>query len=402
MVDAPRKILVIDDDAATRQILSTMLSKWGYEVIPAEDGSLAWEIYLADEDIQMVVCDWMMPEIDGLELCRMVRELKDRRYTYFILLTAKSQGDDIVSGLESGADDFISKPFNQPELKVRILAGERVIDLENELENKIYQISKANRRIKADLDAAEKIQKSFLPPESGEFPGLAYSSFYVPCEEIGGDLFNLVPLSETKIGVYIFDVSGHGVPAALQSVAMGRMLSNFDPTASLLLKPGPNGKAAIAARPSEVTDHLNTYFQSSSSKGDFITFMYGIIDRETGSFTYTRAGHPAPIIISDGKVTNISEKGDIPLGIIPQYTYMESALNLKSGDRIFLYTDGVAEAANSDGGRYGERAMSALLVETSGLTIEESIFRLRQALIEWQKGVSSLDDMSVLGIEIRM
>lgn len=210
MADTHKKILIAEDDTASRRILATMLGKWGYEVLSAEDGKVAWELYLANEDIQLIVSDWMMPDIDGVELCRLVREKKDRRYTYFILLTAKTQVDDIVSGLEEGADDYISKPFNQPELKGRILAGERVIDLENELEQKIDIITRANKRIQADLEAAAAMQKSLLPPASGEFQGLKYSSFYMPCEEVGGDLFNLVPLSDTHIGIFIFDVSGHG------------------------------------------------------------------------------------------------------------------------------------------------------------------------------------------------
>jgi sigma-B regulation protein RsbU (phosphoserine phosphatase) len=402
MEGTPRKILVAEDDTASRRIISSMLQKWGYEVLSAEDGAVAWKLYLEHEDIQLIVCDWMMPEIDGIELCKLIRGKKGRRYAYFILLTAKSQADDIVSGIETGADDFITKPFNQPELKVRILAGERVINLENELESKIEIITKANQRIHADLEAAVKIQQSFLPAPSGEFPGLAYSSFYIPCEEIGGDLFNLVPLDDTYVGVYIFDVSGHGVPAALQSVAMGRLLSNFDPSAGLLLNSGQNGQPATVVQPREVTDQLNAYFQSSSSKGDFITFMYGIINMETGRFTYTRAGHPAPIVISQNRVVHLKDKGDIPIGIIPQYGYIDNKLDLKSGDRIFLYTDGVPEAGNRDGVRFGEVAMSNFLAETSGKPIEESVAGLLKILMKWQGESQQADDMSILGIEVKL
>lgn len=400
MADNQKKILIAEDDLASLLILVTMFKKWGYDVLSAEDGAEAWKIYLADDDIQLILSDWMMPVIDGVELCKMVRNQKDRRYTYFLLLTAKSQIDDIVAGLEAGADDFITKPFNQPELKVRVMAGERIINLENELANKVKQLSKASERIKSDLEAAAAMQQSLLPLASGEQQGLKYSSIYIPCEEIGGDLFSLVPLGKTHLGIYIFDVSGHGVPAALQSVAMGRMLSNYNPDASILLSPNLNGQQPIITTPGEVTNQLNSRFQSSASKGDFITFLYGVLELETGNFTYTRAGHPAPIIIHDGKIIDINDKGDIPIGIIPNYKFTNNTLYLEPGDRIFFYTDGISEAFSPHGARYGEKAMGKQLTDTFDRPLIESISGLIKAIFKWQGDTATVDDMSILGLEI--
>ncbi len=401
MTDAERKkILIAEDDPATCKILETTIEKWGYDVIATADGSEAWKIFQTDPDIHIIVSDWMMPEIDGVELCKLVRGAPDRRYTYFIILTAKSQIDDIISGLESGADDFVTKPFNQLELKVRILAGERLIDLETQLANKVDELSLAYSQMRSDLEAAASIQRSMLPARTGQIKTVRYSASFIPCEEIGGDMFNIVELADSKVGLYIFDVSGHGVPAALQSVAMGRILSPFNPEASLLLDPPTDGNLDPVVAPSDVVNRLNIRFQSASSKGDFITFLYGVVDHESRIFTYTRAGHPAPIHISGGKVVDIDDKGDIPIGIVPDYDYVDNVLQLEPGDRLFFFTDGIPEASSEDGERFSEERMVNHLAEFSELSIERCLTRLVKAVKTWQKKDTGDDDMTIMGIEM--
>lgn len=130
--------------------------------------------------------------------------------------------------------------------------------------------------------------------------------------------------------------------------------------------------------------------------------MYGVLDRETGRFTYTRAGHPAPIIVSNGSIVKIGDKGDIPIGILPNYKYMENELYLKSGDRIFFYTDGIPEATNKEGLRFGEETMSGFLSGASVSSIDDSISGLMRTVMEWQGDSPPTDDMSILGFEVRI
>jgi two-component system, cell cycle response regulator len=131
------KILIVEDDAVTRRILENFLKKWGYDVIPMTDGSAAWEIMQNPDAPNLVISDWMMPNMDGVELCKKIRAMEKAEYTYFILLTTKTEKKDIVEGLESGADDFIVKPFDHEELKSRVNIGKRII----RLEQKIIQIA---------------------------------------------------------------------------------------------------------------------------------------------------------------------------------------------------------------------------------------------------------------------
>jgi two-component system cell cycle response regulator len=127
------RILIAEDDAIFRRILQSTLGKWGYEVITANDGARAWEILQQENPPKLVLLDWVMPELDGVEVCRLVRAQKDKPYTYILLLTAKDKKEDMITALEAGVDDFVSKPFDSMELRGRLRAGKRIIKLQDEL-----------------------------------------------------------------------------------------------------------------------------------------------------------------------------------------------------------------------------------------------------------------------------
>jgi len=151
------KILIVEDDPVSRRLLESFLCGWGYEVQVATNGSEAWEILHNPDTPNLLISDWMMPEMDGLELCRRIRAMGKSGYTYFIILTAKGKKEDIVKGLEAGADDFLVKPFSHEEMKCRIRIGERILNLEErilELANTDALTGVLNRR--AFMDRMEE------------------------------------------------------------------------------------------------------------------------------------------------------------------------------------------------------------------------------------------------------
>ena len=127
------RILIADDDATSRLMLETTLRRWGHEVLSCGDGLTAWEILGQEGAPRLAVLDWMMPGMDGLEICRGLRKRRREPYVYVVLLTGKTQGRDLVAGLDAGADDYVTKPFNRQELRVRLRAGQRIVDLQDEL-----------------------------------------------------------------------------------------------------------------------------------------------------------------------------------------------------------------------------------------------------------------------------
>ncbi len=127
------KVLVAEDDRVSRRLLTRAVSGWGYQVVEAIDGDQAWEILQQDEAPPLVIMDWEMPGWDGVEICRHVRQLHREPYTYILLLTARKDQQDIIDGLQAGADDYITKPFDKHELEVRLRTGKRIIKLQKEL-----------------------------------------------------------------------------------------------------------------------------------------------------------------------------------------------------------------------------------------------------------------------------
>jgi len=127
------RILIAEDDTVTRKLLEAHLAKWGHEVVVCSDGGQAWQVLCGEDPPKLVVLDWMMPEMDGVTLCSEIRKREKQPYTYVILLTSKSLKEDVVAGLEAGADDYIIKPFDVHELNVRIRAGTRIVRLQEDL-----------------------------------------------------------------------------------------------------------------------------------------------------------------------------------------------------------------------------------------------------------------------------
>ena len=127
------KTLIAEDDPTSRRTLEAFLVKWGYEVVAAPGGEEAWGILQGHDAPRLAILDWMMPGRDGLDICRSVRQRKGRPYIYIILLTARGQKDDIVEGLEAGADDYVTKPFDPHELRARLRAGRRIVELQDQL-----------------------------------------------------------------------------------------------------------------------------------------------------------------------------------------------------------------------------------------------------------------------------
>lgn len=142
------KVLVADDDPVSRRMLEAMLGKWGYDLRVVEDGLAAWQAVSAEGAPRLIILDWMMPGMDGVEVCRKIRESPATRAAYVVLLTARGSQRDIVLGLEAGADDFITKPFNREELRARLSVGERVLHLQGILADRVRDLEDALGRVK--------------------------------------------------------------------------------------------------------------------------------------------------------------------------------------------------------------------------------------------------------------
>jgi sigma-B regulation protein RsbU (phosphoserine phosphatase) len=393
------KILLAEDERLTRRSLQRELERMGHEVAATEDGVAAWEAF-ESEPYDLVVTDWEMPRMDGRELVKRIRGHDRRGYTYVIMLTGRTAKDDVVTGMEAGADDFVGKPWDREELRVRLSAGERIINLERRLDEQNQALESANAQMHHDLEAAAKIQQELLPTTLPQIRGLRFAWRYRPCEELGGDLLNVVPISEHAVAMYLADVSGHGVASSLVSVSVHRSLSVRNDRSSLILDQQDGANGERAAPPDEVASRLNALYPMPSNGGHFLTLVYATIDSKARTIEYCGAGHPGPVLCRRGEAACSLETDGFPIGIMNDADFVRTRLPLQVGDRLYLYSDAIMEAMNTDHELFGCPRIEAALGGATDLSLDESLDALIDATIAWQGSDRFNDDLSLLAVEV--
>lgn len=392
------RILIAEDDYDSRRLLCRTLETWGHEVVATEDGAQAWNV-LQHEPIDFVVSDWMMPELDGLELCRRIREARFDRYIYFILLTAKNNKKELVAGMEAGADDFVVKPFNKGELRVRIRAGERILKLQRDLKLRNQKLREAYASIRKDLEAAARVQKSLLPDASSMVRGIKFDWLFIPCTFVAGDIFSFFPVNENFLGFYHLDVAGHGIPAAMLSVTLSKMLSQTSLKESFLKKPIAEEPYYQVLSPAQVIHDLNQRFQTEEDAMQYFTMVYGIIDATQTRMKLSQAGHPSPILVRQNEEIVLVGEGGFPVGMLPDMSYEETEIEFRPGDRLFVYSDGITECTNSQREQFSEKRLIEHLETYRNRPLQELLQALKSRLYAWRGRQDFEDDVSILAIE---
>ncbi len=401
------RILVADDDNITRRLLQATLQKYGHEVIAVEDGTKAWEQLQEPMAPQLLILDWVMPGMDGPDIVKRLREGEMNRYHYVILLTAKTQKDDVIKGLEAGADDFITKPFDKTELLFRLRAGERIIELENNLEERNWQLEStskllaaSNERMKKDLETAARAQKSLLPSSEPATDKVKFAWNYTPCDELAGDILNFFMLDDDHIAVYVLDVSGHGVAAALLSVTVSRFLTSDHSARSLLMQRDEQTGEWQVASPAHVAKKLNEQFPIDLSTGQYFTIMYGVLNLKTMKFTYVSAGHPDLVWSPEQGEARAMQSRGLPIGFDEDAEYDEYEVALNAGDRLVLYSDGVVEMKNFEGEQFEIQRLEQTVQKFREQSLQQCVDGIVTTVQEWGKGLPSQDDITVLAFEV--
>jgi phosphoserine phosphatase RsbU/P len=255
----------------------------------------------------------------------------------------------------------------------------------------------ANQATRRDLEAAAAVQNALLPAKLPQFPGFEFAYQFHPCTDVGGDSLNVFALDHRHAGLYILDVSGHGVAAALLSVTLTHMLS-LAADRSFLYQTDVNGNLDLTP-PAEVVSRLNEHFVANAVLSRYFTMIYGILDREACEFRYVAAGHPGPIHVTGNAPPVMLEPGGIPVGLISGATYEESIVKLAPGDRLYLCTDGITEAENEFEEHFGLARLMETLSETRTLPLNASLTAIVQRAEGWSSQLGSADDASILALE---
>ncbi|WP_152610507.1 MULTISPECIES: PP2C family protein-serine/threonine phosphatase [unclassified Leisingera] len=349
-----RRVLVVDDSRLQRRILVASLKKWGFEVVEADSGEAAMEICQADPP-DLILSDWMMPGMNGLEFCRAFRARATEDYAYFILLTSKSEKNEVAEGLDAGADDFLTKPVSSDELRARISAGERILRMQRELYEKnrivsetLGELQRVYDAIDKDLIQARKIQESLVPELSKDFGSSTVSLLLKPCGHIGGDLVGMFSPGVNRIGFYSIDVSGHGITSAMMTARLGGYLSSnyFDQNVGMEKR---FNRFYALRQPEEVASLLNARLIADTGIEEYFTMAYCIADLRSGVVKMVQAGHPHPLLLRKNGELEFIGKGGVPVGLVPDIGYSQEEFTMERGDRLLLFSDGFTEARLENG-----------------------------------------------------
>ena len=367
------KILIADDDSITRRLLETILSKWGYQVMIAQDGDEAWRFLQGDDAPKLAILDWMMPGLDGIEICRRARQRLDSPYVYIVLLTSKIRKEDIVEGMDAGADDYLTKPFNRHELEVRLTAGLRILDLQEALLASTEELAQARSR---EIQTAAHLREALLLGQPPTFqPGLEVAARSVPGTEMEGDFYDFFPSGPQGLDIILGDVQGQGLPAALIAAATR---SHF---LRVLHRAGDLSPAQVVT---QVGDAVGGQFLGEKS---FETLCYARFDPAAGTLNYVDCGHAPTLHFQKQSRTCRPLRGDnMPLGINQSEQYRAASLIFQPGDHFLFSSEGITGAQNEDGEAYGAERLSAFFSEHGDAAPADLLARLIEAVQAFAAG----------------
>ncbi len=414
------EILLVDDMPSNIDTLVDCFAAYGFELTVAHDSQEALQISESGT-LDLILLNIMLPGLGGFETCRRLKANDQTKNIPVIFMKDLTDQVSPAKGFSVGAVDYINKPLQLEETLARVTAHLKIRNLQKQLEETIsnlqqevaerkraeeathqamLQAEHANQRMRRDLEAAARVQQALLPEAAPEIPGVSIAWTYRPCAELGGDSLNVFRLSDHQIGMYVLDVTGHGVPASLLSVTLSRVLIPRNDLTCLFTRPEHIDGIGGLASPAEVATRLNSMFPMRKGDNQYFTLLYGILDTQNKTFRYVCAGHPAPIHVANGQHPTLGEARSLPIGLFDDEQYEESVIQLTSGSRIYVYSDGVLEAMNPQREIFGETRLESIIESTQKVNLEESVTSIEMTVSNWTQTGQVHDDLSILALEL--
>ncbi len=378
------RILIVDDDRLSRDILSRNLQREGYEVEIEEDGRRALE-RLGLGTFDLLLWEVVLPTMNGLEMLEKIKADPMLLAIPIVLLSEQKETATVVRCIDAGADDYLSKPFNPALLKARIrgcLERKKLRDQEQQL---LAKIQSQQDRLQEELAEAASYLRSLLPAPFSEPFQIDWR--FIPSSEVGGDAFGYYWIDDDHFALYLLDVCGHGVGAALLSV-----------TVLNVIRSGAMQSTNLCA-PDAVLGAINRAFPMEQQNNRYFTLWYGVYRRSTGQLTYASGGHPPALLFEPGQSTprKLAARG-MMVGAMPGSRYKAESCRIEPGSRFFLFCDGAYEITRPDGKvcTLEDYTQSlATLPAESAIDLDTVVARIRE-----QRGPFPLeDDLSLVTIQ---
>jgi sigma-B regulation protein RsbU (phosphoserine phosphatase) len=385
----PIKIMIVDDELDLELLFRQKFRKqlkeneWKFEF--AGNGLQALSLLLEHPDTSIILSDINMPEMDGLTLLARLNELKNPALKT-VIVSAYGDMDNIRTAMNRGAFDFITKPINFDDLEITI---RKTID-QIRILKKASQEHEELVAIQHDLHIAAEIQHSILPrkvPPLSERTDFELHAYMAAAKSVGGDFYDFFLIDNDHLGLVIADVSDKGIPAAIY-MAVSRTIIR--------------AAAIKGLPPGECLEYSNQLLCKESVNQMFVTVFYGILNTKTGELHYASGGHNPPYIIEKGgTVRGLEITGDIVLGALEEIHYHEKRNELKEGDALFLYTDGVTEAMNEKFELFSEQRLEKVLSSSSNQTPEGIIQSVSAELSAFTVNAQQSDDITMLAARFK-
>ena len=378
------KILVVDDEPDLERLVRQRMrrhirsGRYGFEF--AGNGIEALEKLTEIRDIDIVLSDINMPKMDGLTLLQQIPEVNaDIRS---VIVSAYGDMENIRTAMNRGAFDFVTKPIDFADLQVTIDRTLRHLDE--------WRAALASRdklvALQNELDVANKIQQSILPDQFPHVDGCEVFGCMEAARNVGGDFFDVIKLDRGCLGLAVADVSDKGVPAAL-----------FMMSSRTLLK----GAAVGIGHPGAVLSEVNDLLNETNDAAMFVTVFYGVYDPASKVLTFSNGGHNPPLVVhADGSSEELELTGGIALGAVPQFEYGQASVQLRPGDMVVFFTDGVTEAVNPRNDEFGLEAVQALFEDGETRSAQEAAEMILKAVREFAGEAPQFDDLTCMILRV--
>ncbi len=364
------KLLIADDDLTSRTMLGAISRKWGYQPEIAEDGEIAW-MKLQEEDAPLLLLiDWEMPRLDGVGLCKRIREVENNNPPFIILLTSRSETVDVVAGLEAGANDYIVKPFANAELKARLSVGQRMLELQGAL-NKAQGILTFER---------ETIENIILKMRASKpFESTRLRTLDIPVEKTSGDVLLSAYAPDKTRHIMLGDFTGHGLMAAMG----GPMVYDIF-----------HAMSAKGFALHDIAVEINEQLLQKMPTGLFLGAVFIEQSADRRFVSLWNCGMSDVLVYRDAKLLQRVKSSLLALGIIKQDFGLPLVINVESDDRVYAYSDGITELLNMDGQEFGQEKLERTISEL--LASHSEIEFLSHTVNEFSGESVQLDDITLL------
>jgi serine phosphatase RsbU (regulator of sigma subunit) len=366
-------ILIVEDNPSGLEILQTRLEAHNYEIITATDGEAGLAM-AKEKQPDLILLDIMMPKMDGIEVCRHIKADPALPFMPIIMVTAKADSKDVVAGLEAGGDEYLTKPVDQAALVARVKSMLRIKDLHD-------TVLEQSAQLKAQLETATKIQSLFWPKIPELKAGNHIWAVYVPASYVGGDLYDVIPLPDDSVLVYVADVCGKGVPAALIMAALSTKIRS---------------EALLQSEVDKLLESINhTMFSLISEEVLFATIFLARYWPSSGKMQFTAGGHLRPLWIVENGIGDFPEFKGISLGIKEHVHYEKKEFILSPGESVLFFTDGIVEARNENNELFGNDRLVGILEQAKGPPWGKGLLDL---ISNWRGNTPVSDDLTILEI----